>query len=190
MPIIQLRPARKAGQPMYRTQHGTLISAAQVQQRVAALQAMAVLDTPPEEGFDALTRLAASVFDAPIALVSLIDGARLWFKASYGVEASECDSRHSFCSEAADSQSVLEVESARLDPRFADNSLVTGALAIQYYAGAPILHRGIAIGTVCVLDYTPRKASVQSLYALQEMANIATVMMTGRIDAFRMFSSS
>ena len=150
---------------------------------------MAVLDTPPEEGFDALTRLAAHVFDAPIALVSLIDGPRLWFKSAQGMDSRVTDSKHSFCREVADFGQVLQVVSARQDARFANHALVKGPLSIQYYAGAPIIYEEVAIGTVCVLDYKPRMAPIQSLYALEEMAHIATVMLRARIEAFALFSS-
>ena len=84
----------------------------EVRQRVSALQAMAVLDSPPEEGFDALTRLAAMVCGTPIAIVSLIDGERLWFKSTFGIEASLIDSARSFCCEAANSRSVLHIPNA------------------------------------------------------------------------------
>ncbi len=177
MPIIQLHPAGAGFGFTERATRRATVSAEELQQRLVALQALAVLDTPPDEGLDALTRLAANVFDMPIALVSLIDGERLWFKAAYGLEATAADSSHSFCCENANAKTVLEVGSARLDTRFAKNDMVTGPLAIQYYAGAPIFYRGVAIGTVCVLDYVPRKASRHALYALEEMATIATALL-------------
>lgn len=152
---------------------------------------MAVLDTPPEEGFDALTRLAANVCDAPIALISLIDGERLWFKSMFGLETSSIESARSFCCEAANSKALLEVRSAQADPRFASIGLVTGGLGIRYYAGgAPIVYNGVGIGTLCVLDRTPRVQAEKSLRALVEMATIATVMLRARIDAFGLFSST
>src|ERR1700712_1847959 len=100
----------------------------QLGRRIATLKAMAVLDTPPEDGFDALTRLAAAICHAPIAIVSLIDGDRLWFKSTAGVSATTIPSHESFCRECADSGAVLEVANAPLDPRFAGNVLVTGDL--------------------------------------------------------------
>lgn len=164
-------------------------SAEELRQRVAALQAMSVLDTPSEEGFDALTRLAARVCGTPIAIVSLIDGERLWFKSVFGIDASSIDSVESFCCEAAHSKSLLHVLNARRDPRFVNNKLVTGELGIRHYAGAPIMHNGIGIGTVCVLDIAPRTQPATALSALTEMATIASAMLKARIDAFKLFSS-
>lgn len=87
---------------------------------------MAVLDTPPEEGFDALTRLAAMVCGTPMAIVSLIDGDRLWFKSVFGLDATTIGSAESFCCETANSRTLLHVLNARRDPRFVNNTLVTG----------------------------------------------------------------
>lgn len=168
----------------------SVVNAGAVQRRVAALQEMAVLDTPPEEGFDALTRLAANVCETPIALVSLIDGSRLWFKSTYGLTQRSIDSEGSFCCEVANSKRTLEVSDPRLDPRFANNALVTGNLGIRYYAAAPIIYRDIGIGTMCVLDVVPRKLGERPLRALAEMAHIATVMLTARVDAFRLLATS
>lgn len=168
----------------------TLPRAEDVRQRIDALQAMAVLDTPPEEGYDALVRLAANVSGMPIALVSLVDGDRLWFKAVHGLDVSTIDSARSFCAEAVNSKRPLEVSNARLDTRFATSELVSGELGIRYYAGAPILFKNVAIGTVCVLDFAPRALGPERLAALTEMANIAAVMLRARIEAFALLSQS
>ncbi len=151
---------------------------------------MAILDTPPEEGFDALTRLAAIVCMTPVAIVSLIDGDRLWFKSVHGLGARTISSSNSFCCEAANSQQLLEVPDPRVDSRFSNNSLAVGPLGIRYYAGAPIMHRSVGIGTVCVLDYVPRSMSKRALESLSEMAGIASAMLQARIEAFKMFSDS
>ena len=166
------------------------ISPDDLRERVAALRAMAVLDTPPEAGFDAIARLAAMVCATPVAVVSLIDGKRLWFKAVHGLGARTMDSSNSFCCEAANSKRPLEVPDPALDPRFANHPLVIGQLGIRYHAGAPILHNGVGIGTVCVLDYVPRRMDKRALDALAEMANIAAAMLTARIEAFDMFSNT
>ena len=165
-------------------------TAEEVRERVAALHAMAVLDTPPEEGFDALTRLAARVCGTPIAIVSLIDGNRLWFKSVFGVTATSIDSSHSFCCEAANSKRVLDVPNARRDHRFSSNGLVTGELGIRHYAGAPIMYNGVGIGTICVLDIAPRTQTEEALSALGDMATIAAVMLRARIDAFSLLSAT
>lgn len=166
------------------------ISPRDLRERVAALHAMAVLDTPPEEGFDALTRLAARVCLTPVAVVSLIDGQRLWFKSVHGLGTRTMDSSNSFCCEAANSKRLLEVPDPTVDPRFADHPLVIGQLGIRYHAGAPIMHGGVAVGTVCVLDYVPRRMDPIALGSLSEMANIAAAMLTARIEAFKIFSST
>ena len=165
-----------------------IATADEVRQRVSALQAMAVLDSPPEEGFDALTRLAAMVCGTPIAIVSLIDGERLWFKSTFGIDASSIDSAQSFCCEAANSRSLLHVPNARRDPRFVENGLVTGELGIRHYAGAPIMHGDVAVGTVCVLDIAPRTQSAMALHALSEIATVASVLLSARVEAFNLFS--
>jgi GAF domain-containing protein len=156
--------------------------------RVAALQAMAVLDTPPTEGFDALTRLAAKVCDTPVALVSLIDGDRLWFKSVHGIEATSFDGSNSFCHEVAFSKRLLEVPDPRADPRFMNSGLVIGQHGFRYYAGAPIMHNQVGIGTVCVLDYVPRALGARTLQSLVEMAHIAAALLKARMEAFAMFS--
>ena len=166
------------------------ISPEQLQRRVAALQSMAILDTPPEEGFDALTRLAANVCATPVAMVSLIDGDRLWFKSVHGLGMRSMDSDNSFCCEAANSGQRLEVPDPRVDPRFAEHRLVIGPFGLRYHAGAPIMHAGVGVGTVCVLDYVPRRMDKRALDALSEMASIAAAMLTARVQAFEMFSGT
>jgi GAF domain-containing protein len=129
-------------------------------QRLDALRQLLVLDTPPEERFDRITRFAASEFDMPVALVSLIDANRQWFKARVGLEASETTRDISFCGHAIESSAVMVVEDAREDPRFADNPLVTGDPFIRFYAGAPlVLPGGLSVGTLCVIDTEPRSFS-------------------------------
>lgn len=129
-------------------------------QRLNALQSLLVLDTPPEERFDRITRFAAAEFNVPVALVSLIDDKRQWFKARVGLDACETSRDISFCGHAIEGDDVLVVEDARLDPRFADNPLVTGGPLIRFYAGAPlILPEGLSVGTLCVIDTTPRAFS-------------------------------
>lgn len=159
-----------------------------IRNRVAALQSLAILDTPPEEGFDALTQLAAEVCEVPIAIISLIDGDRLWFKSAVGVSVSTIPSEHSFCCECAQSRSVLEVQDARADARFAGIGLVTGPLGVQFYGGAPIIYGGSAIGTICVLDSRPRKLPANALRALEQMARIAVVLLRARAEAFKLLS--
>ncbi|MFP5487048.1 MAG: GAF domain-containing protein, partial [Acidimicrobiia bacterium] len=103
--------------------------------RLAALQGLAILDTPPEERFDRLTRLARRLFDVPVALVSLVDADRQWFKSCVGVGITESPRDVSFCGHAIADRSPLVVEDALLDERFADNPFVTGEMGVRFYAG-------------------------------------------------------
>jgi len=141
------------------------------QQRLARLRSYAILDTEPEQGFDELVQLAAHLFAAPMALVSLVDAERQWFKAKVGLEACETSRDVAFCAHAILEREPLVVTDARLDPRFAANELVTGASHIRFYVGAPLLAgSGSALGTLCVIDTVPRTASAESVAMLQKLA--------------------
>jgi PAS domain S-box-containing protein len=130
--------------------------------RLEALSALGVLDTPPDRELDVITRLAADRFNAQIALVSLVDAERQWFKSRFGLAATHTCRSHSFCTHTIAGECVMVVSDATLDPRFADNPLVTGAPHIRFYAGAPlVLKSGHRIGTLCVIDPLPRQAMSQ-----------------------------
>jgi len=125
--------------------------------RMAHLDRLGVLDTPPEPGFDRIVDIVSDICRAPIALVSLIDTDRQWFKARHGLDATETPRDWAFCDHALAAPTVLEVPDAAQDPRFAGNPLVVGPPFIRFYAGAPIrLGDGIALGTLCVIDPEPR----------------------------------
>lgn len=127
--------------------------------RLAALTASGVLDTPPDAEIDVITRLAADRFGTQIALVSLVDETRQWFKSRFGLEASETCRRDSFCAHTLAHEGVMAVCDARCDARFAANPLVTAAPHIRFYAGAPLIMKsGHKIGTLCVIDPHPREA--------------------------------
>jgi diguanylate cyclase (GGDEF)-like protein/PAS domain S-box-containing protein len=133
-----------------------------------------VLDTAPEPLFDTLTRLAKQVCNVPIALVSLVDAERQWFKAKQGLEARQTPRDIAFCAHAILDGGVMEVPDATLDPRFAVNPLVTGPPGIRFYAGAPImLADGLRMGTLCVIDHQPRELSVLQRSLLSELAQAA-----------------
>ena len=139
---------------------------------LAALRALEVLDTAPEAEFDALVRTAALVCGVPIALLSLIDAERQWFKANVGLpSAAETPRDVAFCAHAVLGTEVLEVSDATLDSRFAENPLVTGAPAIRFYAGAPVrIDGGHSIGTICVIDHEPRELDSTQRQVLECLA--------------------
>lgn len=140
-------------------------------QRLAALQAYAVLDTPAESAFDDLTQLAAHICQVPIALVSLIDGQRQWFKSRVGLDVQQTPREVAFCAHAIlQPQEVFQVRDAQQDPRFAENPLVTGEPHVRFYAGAPLLTpEGHPLGTLCVIDHTPRELTPPQRSALQAL---------------------
>ncbi len=143
--------------------------------RLASLRALAVLDSGVEPLFDALTKAAAAVTHRPIALISLVDTDRQWFKSNVGLPGvSETPRDSAFCAHAILGSSLLEVADAKDDPRFADNPLVTGEPNIRFYAGAPItLHDGMRMGTLCVIDREPGVLDDQQRCVLQQLARAA-----------------
>ncbi len=138
--------------------------------RLAELRGLSILDTPAEERFDRITRLAIRLFEVPIALVSLVDETRQWFKSSQGLEVAETSREISFCGHAILGDRVLVVPDATKDVRFADNPLVTGDTGIRFYSGYPLRSAsGVRYGTLCVLDRTPRQFSEVDQRALEDL---------------------
>lgn len=126
-------------------------------QRLQALASYGVLDTASEDAFDALTRIACRTFAVPIALVSLVDSDRQWFKARTGLNASETAREVAFCAHAIVADHTLVVRDAIEDPRFRTNPLVTGAPNVRFYAGAALVTaEGFRLGTFCIIDHAPR----------------------------------
>ncbi|MES2886403.1 MAG: sensor domain-containing diguanylate cyclase [Pseudomonadota bacterium] len=142
------------------------------QQRLDALHGYRVLDTAPEQAYDDLTTLAAAVCGTPVALISLVDVQRQWFKARRGLEPNETARDLAFCAHAIlTPDRVFEVPDARLDDRFATNPLVTGEPHVRFYAGTPLLTpQGLPIGTVCVIDHVPRQLDDTQRSALESLA--------------------
>ena len=140
--------------------------------RLAALHETGLLDSEPEERFDRLTRLARRIFDVPIALISLVDEQRQWFKSRQGLASCETDRRIAFCAHTLLQDDVLEIVDARRDPRFADNPLVTSAPHIRFYAGAQVRNReGYILGTLCLIDTRPRQLSHSERASLRDLAD-------------------
>ncbi len=140
-------------------------------QRLKVLWQYDVLDTVPEEVFDDLTELAARICGAPMALISLVDEDRQWFKSRVGVSQTETSRNTSFCAHAILQTDLFIVPDAAKDPRFANNPLVTTAPKIRFYAGAPLVTPdGHALGTLCVLDRVPRELNPDQRQALRVLA--------------------
>ncbi len=141
--------------------------------RLSSLRELGVLDTPAEERFDRVTRIAQALFDVPIALVSLVDADRQWFKSHPGLDAAETSREISFCGHAIRGAEVFVVPDALRDERFSDNPLVVGAPEIRFYAGAPLsAPDGHKIGTLCLIDRKPREMSAGQRAALRDLADL------------------
>ena len=140
--------------------------------RLEVLWQYDVLDTVPEEVFDELTNLAAMICDAPIALISLVDEDRQWFKAKTGITISETSRDISFCAHAIMGEGLFVVPDAMKDERFKNNPLVTTNPKIRFYAGAPLVApSGHALGTLCILDKVPRTLSPEQQKLLSVLAH-------------------
>ncbi|HEX6142493.1 MAG TPA: GAF domain-containing protein [Geminicoccaceae bacterium] len=141
--------------------------------RLASLRALGILDTEPEDRFDRITRLAAALFDVPIALVSLVDQDRQWFKSCYGLDSRETSREASFCAHAILGTDVMVVPDTLIDERFADNPSVIGEPRIRFYAGCPlVLPDGSCVGTLCLVDTRPRAFDASRMRLLQDLRDM------------------
>jgi GAF domain-containing protein len=140
-------------------------------QRLAALQEYRILDTAAEQAYDDIVALAAYLCDVPIALISLVDESRQWFKSRLGLNEKETPRDVAFCAHAILQTEPLIVRDALKDTRFSDNALVTGSPHIRLYAGFPLVNPdGFALGTLCVIDRKPRRLSAEQKTAMQALA--------------------
>lgn len=158
--------------------------------RLEKLKSFDILDTPQESEFDAIASLAQRLFDVPIALVSLVDDHRQWFKARCGLETTETAREVSFCTHALDVEDVMVVEDATKDPRFRENPFVTGDANIRFYAGMPLRPsaKGFSddlggIGTLCIVDRKARRFSRDDASALRKLAALVTSLISARATA-------
>jgi signal transduction histidine kinase/CheY-like chemotaxis protein len=141
------------------------------QARLESLARYEVLDTAPEQGFDDLTALASHVCDCPVALVTFVDERRQWFKSRHGIDATETPRELSFCGHAILTTAPLVVPDTAVDARFFDNPLCIDGPRVRFYAGAPLVTPdGHALGTICVVDQTPRRLSAAQVDALERIA--------------------
>ena len=143
-------------------------------ERLKTLRSIDILDTDPEERFDRLTRMAKRVFGVSIALVSLVDENRQWFKSRVGLDACQTGRDISFCGHAILGNDIFVIEDALEDERFADNPLVTGEPKIRFYAGAPLRYLdGSKLGTLCIIDQEPRVLDEEDYTMLRDLAEMA-----------------
>lgn len=142
------------------------------ERRIVALRSYELLDTPPDGSFNELTALAAKVFNVPIAIISLVDEDRIWFKSHHGLEIDQIDRNPGLCASAILSDDIYLVEDARRDPRCLTNPLVAGEFGLQFYAAAPLQTSDGNIGTFCILDKIIRYINTDQQEMLRQMARI------------------
>lgn len=144
-------------------------------ERLDVLRQCGILDTPPEPAFDDITNLAASLCDAPMAAVTLIDSERQWLKSAVGLESGESSRETAFCAHTILEPGMTIVSDAQTDTRFADNPLVTGTPHIRFYAGAPLITSdGYALGALCIIDSAPRQLTPEQETTLRILSRQIT----------------
>ncbi len=141
--------------------------------RIENLHKYEILDTPPDGYFDEITSLATKIFNVPIAIITLVDTDRIWFKSSFGIDAEEIPRNPGLCSSAIMSEEIYIVEDARKDPRSLSNPLVAGIMGLQFYAAAPLRSRdGYNLGTICLIDKEPRRLDPHETSMLRQLSRI------------------
>ena len=159
-------------------------------QRMDAVRRYDVLDTPPDGAFDRVTALAARVFNVPVAIVSVVDTDRIWFKSHHGTDVTEIDRDPGLCASAILQDGVYVVGNARQDPRAMANPLVAGDFGLQFYAGVPLeTSDGFNLGTLCILDTEPRSFSAEDAATLSDMAAIVMNDLQLRLESRRAAAS-
>ncbi|MBN3494846.1 sensor domain-containing diguanylate cyclase [Vibrio neptunius] len=154
------------------------------EQRIKDLHSLDILDTQPEERFDRITRVAQHLFDVPIAVVSLVDVQRQWFKSCIGLPVRETARNVSFCGHAINGEEPFIINDATKDPRFLDNPLVIGEPHIRFYAGIPLVyHNKSKLGTLCIIDTKPRELTMQQMADLVDLAKMAEQELESTIQA-------
>jgi GAF domain-containing protein len=159
------------------------------QQRLATLRGYEILDTEPEAAFDDLTLLASYVCQTPIALISLIDADRQWFKSKIGVSVTETSRDIAFCASAILQPDVFMVPDTTKDERFAENPLVMSEPKVRFYAGATLMTQGQALGTLCVVDRVPRELTPEQVEALRALSRQALAQLELRRNLVRLEQS-
>ena len=153
-------------------------------ERLAALHNYEILDTPADGAFDRITALAARHFDVPVALVSLVDEDRIWFKSRHGLEAEEIPRSPGLCASVIFSDDAYVVQNAIEDPRTLANPLVAGKMGVRFYAAVPLVtHDGYRLGTMNIIDFKPRDLDARELSDLHEFAGLVMDQMELRLSA-------
>ncbi len=153
-------------------------------QRMRTVRRYDILDTPPDGAFDRITALAAHIFRVPIAIVSIVDSERIWFKSHHGLNASEISRAPGLCASAILKEGVHVLPDALLDPVALTNPLVAGQMGLRFYAAAPLTSLdGYNLGTLCVIDYTPRTVTPEELQQLRDLAALVMDQMELRRTA-------
>lgn len=158
--------------------------------RLEALRAFELLDTPADGSFDHITALAAHYFNTPISLISLVDQDRIWFKSRHGIDVSEVRAEPGLCASACMQENAYVIENAETDPRSLANTLVTGELGVSFYAAAPLRTRdGYGLGTINIIDFEPRTFNEKDRKALMSFGQIVMNQMELRLSARLLFRS-
>lgn len=151
-------------------------------QRIETLKKYDILDTPPDGAFDRITNLASAIFKVPIAIISLVDTDRIWFKSHHGLPINQIDREPGLCASAILSNDTYVVENAIEDPRTLANSLVAGDFGLRFYAAAPLqTEENCNLGTLCIIDKTPRSFTAEDKAILKQLATIVMDEMEMRL---------
>lgn len=159
------------------------LSPSQEEERIQTLRKYDILDTPPDGAFDRITRLAAELLDMPIAIVSLVDTDRIWFKSHHGLGIKEIGRDPGLCASAILSDDFYLVEDAKKDLRTLANPLVAGEFGLRFYAAVPLkMREGFSLGTFCVIDKKPRRMSARKKKILEDLAEMVITQMELRLE--------
>ncbi len=154
--------------------------------RLAAVRRYDILDTPPDGAFDRVTRIAAQLFHVPIAIVSIVDSDRIWFKSHHGLDVEEIPRSPGLCASAILYDQPWILSDAKTDPRSLANPLVAGDFGLRFYAGVPLrTHDGYNLGTLCVIDREPRPVTEEQIAQLADLAAIVMDELELRLSAKR-----
>lgn len=153
-------------------------------QRLDNLYKYEILDTPADGYFDDITLLATKIFNVPIAIISIVDSDRIWFKSSFGIDVEQIPRNPGLCSSAIMSDDVYIVENAGIDPRTLSNPLVSGAMGLRFYSAAPLKSKeGYNLGTICIIDKNPRTLSGKESSMLVQLSRMVMNQMELKLQS-------